>query len=125
MDEHDSKQSTADTTFFIQLLLHQMQSSFQTILDSIVSKINEKGNRIDELEGKHGGDPPGLAEHTVMMTRHHRSVGEHGGERGDGVTEIEIEERERGKQLGQNVDFKVDWVDRVDRVEKNSKILVD
>uniref|UniRef100_A0A6N2N256 Uncharacterized protein n=1 Tax=Salix viminalis TaxID=40686 RepID=A0A6N2N256_SALVM len=44
MDGHhskDSKQSTADMT------------------------IDEMGNHVDELEGKHGGGPPGLAEHTV------------------------------------------------------------
>ncbi|KAF9683299.1 hypothetical protein SADUNF_Sadunf05G0198400 [Salix dunnii] len=48
MDEHDSedpKRSTVDMTVFVQHLLQRMQSSFQTILDSIVSKIEEMGNR--------------------------------------------------------------------------------
>ncbi|XP_010269502.1 PREDICTED: heat shock factor-binding protein 1-like [Nelumbo nucifera] len=53
MDGHDSedpKQSTADMTVFVQNLLRQMQSRFQTMSDSIVSKIDEMGHRIDELE---------------------------------------------------------------------------
>ncbi|KAE9593821.1 putative Heat shock factor binding 1 [Lupinus albus] len=41
MDGHDSedpKQSTADMTAFVQNLLLQMQSRFQTMSDSIVTK---------------------------------------------------------------------------------------
>uniref|UniRef100_A0A6N2MI77 Rx N-terminal domain-containing protein n=1 Tax=Salix viminalis TaxID=40686 RepID=A0A6N2MI77_SALVM len=51
MDGHDSedpKQSTAKMTVFD--LLQQMQSNFRTFLDSIVSKIDEIRNRVDELE---------------------------------------------------------------------------
>ncbi|PIN08159.1 Heat shock factor binding protein [Handroanthus impetiginosus] len=53
MDGHDgdnSKQSTADMTAFVQNLLQQMQTRFQTMSESIISKIDEMGNRIDELE---------------------------------------------------------------------------
>ncbi|XP_021907100.1 heat shock factor-binding protein 1-like protein 1 [Carica papaya] len=53
MDGHDSedtKQSTADMTAFVQNLLVQMQARFQTMSDSIVSKIDEMGGRINELE---------------------------------------------------------------------------
>ncbi|XAR57087.1 hypothetical protein NMG60_11025107 [Bertholletia excelsa] len=53
MDGHDSddpKQSTADMTVFVQNLLQQMQSRFQTMSESIISKIDEMGSRIDELE---------------------------------------------------------------------------
>ncbi|XP_061994592.1 heat shock factor-binding protein [Rosa rugosa] len=53
MDGHDTddpKQSTADMTAFVQNLLQQMQTRFQTMSDSIVSKIDEMGNRIEELE---------------------------------------------------------------------------
>ncbi|PIN04728.1 Heat shock factor binding protein [Handroanthus impetiginosus] len=53
MDGHDAentKQSTADMTAFVQNLLQQMQSRFQTMSESIISKIDEMGNRIDELE---------------------------------------------------------------------------
>ncbi|XP_059286952.1 heat shock factor-binding protein-like [Lycium ferocissimum] len=53
MDGHDgdnSKQSTADMTVFVQNLLQQMQTRFQTMSESIISKIDEMGNRIDELE---------------------------------------------------------------------------
>ncbi|CAF2073091.1 unnamed protein product [Brassica napus] len=41
MDGHDSedtKQSTADMTAFVQNLLQQMQSRFQTMSDSIITK---------------------------------------------------------------------------------------
>ncbi|PRQ39183.1 putative Heat shock factor binding 1 [Rosa chinensis] len=41
MDGHDTddlKQSTADMTAFVQNLLQQMQTRFQTMSDSIVSK---------------------------------------------------------------------------------------
>ncbi|KAJ4722188.1 Heat shock factor-binding protein 1 [Melia azedarach] len=44
-DSEDSKQSTADMTAFVQNLLQQMQSRFQTMSESIIM-----GNRIDELE---------------------------------------------------------------------------
>ncbi|XP_060174062.1 heat shock factor-binding protein-like [Lycium barbarum] len=53
MDGHDgdnSKQSTADMTVFVQNLLQQMQTRFQTMSESVISKIDEMGNRIDELE---------------------------------------------------------------------------
>ncbi|XP_070048030.1 heat shock factor-binding protein-like [Nicotiana tomentosiformis] len=53
MDGHDgdnSKQSTADMTVFVQNLLQQMQTRFQTMSESIISKNIEMGNRIDELE---------------------------------------------------------------------------
>ncbi|KAK4354988.1 hypothetical protein RND71_027182 [Anisodus tanguticus] len=54
MDGHDgdnSKQSTADMTVFVQNLLQQMQTRFQTMSESIISKtLDEMGNRIDELE---------------------------------------------------------------------------
>ncbi|KAL4182087.1 hypothetical protein AMTRI_Chr12g274190 [Amborella trichopoda] len=78
MDGQDSEdpKSTADMTAFVQNLLQQMQSRFQTMSDSIVSKnilfihtsalhfhfpfdiywilncnaLDEMGNRIDELE---------------------------------------------------------------------------
>ncbi|KAI3459270.1 hypothetical protein Pfo_015933 [Paulownia fortunei] len=59
MDGHDadnSKQSTADMTAFVQNLLQQMQTRFQTMSESIICKNILKyyllfmGNRIDELE---------------------------------------------------------------------------
>ncbi|KAF7149868.1 hypothetical protein RHSIM_Rhsim02G0009100 [Rhododendron simsii] len=67
MDGHDAddpKQSTADMTVFVQNLLQQMQSRFQTMSDSIITKnilcvtcflncdraLDEMGSRIDELE---------------------------------------------------------------------------
>ncbi|XP_042019745.1 heat shock factor-binding protein-like [Salvia hispanica] len=53
MDGHDadsSKQSTGDMTAFVQNLLQQMQSRFQVMSESIITKIDEMGNRIDELE---------------------------------------------------------------------------
>ncbi|KAI4301389.1 hypothetical protein L6164_034672 [Bauhinia variegata] len=53
MDGHDSedpKQSTADMTAFVQNLLQQMQTRFQTMSDNIVTKIDDMGERITELE---------------------------------------------------------------------------
>ncbi|XP_016554469.1 heat shock factor-binding protein [Capsicum annuum] len=53
MDGHsadNTKQSTADMTIFVQNLLQQMQTRFQTMSESIISKIDDMGNRIDELE---------------------------------------------------------------------------
>ncbi|KAL6571580.1 hypothetical protein OROHE_003223 [Orobanche hederae] len=60
MDGHDaenSKQSTSDMTAFVQNLLQQMQTRFQTMSDSIIGicflnsvLLDEMGNRIDELE---------------------------------------------------------------------------
>ena len=49
-DSEDPKQSTADMTAFVQNLLQQMQLRFQTMSDSIISKIDEMGDRINELE---------------------------------------------------------------------------
>ncbi|PIA26974.1 hypothetical protein AQUCO_08400026v1 [Aquilegia coerulea] len=53
MDGHNSEdpqQGAADMTVFVQNLLQQMQSRFQTMSESIVSKIDDMGSRIDELE---------------------------------------------------------------------------
>ncbi|CAA3011395.1 heat shock factor-binding protein 1-like [Olea europaea var. sylvestris] len=53
MDGHDaenSKQSTADMTVFVQNLLQKMQTRFQAMSQSIISKVDEMGSRIDELE---------------------------------------------------------------------------
>ncbi|KAJ8539808.1 hypothetical protein K7X08_014060 [Anisodus acutangulus] len=59
MDGHDgdnSKQSTGDMTVFVQNLLQQMQTRFQTILNKVclvldkAAALDEMGNRIDELE---------------------------------------------------------------------------
>jgi heat shock factor-binding protein 1 len=49
-DSEDTKQSTADMTAFVQNLLQQMQTRFQTMSDSIITKIDDMGGRINELE---------------------------------------------------------------------------
>ncbi|GMP87726.1 hypothetical protein CsSME_00039976 [Camellia sinensis var. sinensis] len=49
-DSEDPKQSTADMTIFVQNLLQQMQGRFQTMSESIVTKVDEMGARINELE---------------------------------------------------------------------------
>ncbi|KAL1832916.1 heat shock factor-binding protein [Daucus carota subsp. sativus] len=49
-DTEDMKQSSADMTVFVQNLLQQMQARFQTMSESIVTKIDEMGGRINELE---------------------------------------------------------------------------
>lgn len=43
-------QSSAELTKFVQNLLNQMQTRFQTMSDSIIGRIDEMGTRIDELE---------------------------------------------------------------------------
>ncbi|CAD5328050.1 unnamed protein product [Arabidopsis thaliana] len=77
MDGHDSedtKQSTADMTAFVQNLLQQMQTRFQTMSDSIITKnilisicgkkfstrINELEQSINDLRAEMGveGTPP-------------------------------------------------------------------
>ena len=39
-----------DLTLFVQNLLKEMQSRFQTMSDGIVNRIDDMGTRIDELE---------------------------------------------------------------------------
>jgi len=43
-------QSTQDLTVFVQNLLQQMQTRFQTMSNAIIGRIDEMGTRIDELE---------------------------------------------------------------------------
>jgi heat shock factor-binding protein 1 len=42
--------NAADLTLFVQNLLEQMQGRFNTMSSSIISRIDEMGNRIDDLE---------------------------------------------------------------------------
>ncbi|XP_020089814.1 heat shock factor-binding protein 1-like [Ananas comosus] len=49
-ESEGSNQSPADMTVFVQNLLVQMQTRFQAMSESIVSKIDEMGTKIDELE---------------------------------------------------------------------------
>ncbi|XP_047067662.1 heat shock factor-binding protein-like [Lolium rigidum] len=49
-DSDGSAQSTADMTAFVQNLLVQMQTRFQAMSENIISKIDDMGARIDELE---------------------------------------------------------------------------
>lgn len=39
-----------DLTLFVQSLLKEMQSRFQTMSDGIITRIDDMGHRIDELE---------------------------------------------------------------------------
>mmetsp|Transcript_46566 Transcript_46566/g.104685 ORF Transcript_46566/g.104685 Transcript_46566/m.104685 type:complete len:86 (+) Transcript_46566:93-350(+) len=39
-----------DLTLFVQNLLKEMQSRFQTMSDSIINRIDDMGSRIDDLE---------------------------------------------------------------------------
>ncbi|XP_015612054.1 pentatricopeptide repeat-containing protein At1g52640, mitochondrial isoform X2 [Oryza sativa Japonica Group] len=50
MDSEPSSQNPADMTAFVQNLLTQMQSRFESMSQNIVSKIDEMGTKIDELE---------------------------------------------------------------------------
>ncbi|KAL0205116.1 hypothetical protein P9112_000423 [Eukaryota sp. TZLM1-RC] len=44
-------QTPEELTTFVQSLLQQMQSRFETMSDTILKRIDEMGTRIDELEG--------------------------------------------------------------------------
>ncbi|KAL9314835.1 hypothetical protein ACSQ67_020287 [Phaseolus vulgaris] len=68
-DAEDPKQSTADMTAFVQNLLEQMQSRFQTMSNSIISKnilwIEELEQNINELRaeiGVEGSPSPSVPE---------------------------------------------------------------
>jgi len=50
MDSEPSSQNPADMTAFVQNLLGQMQTRFESMSQNIVSKIDEMGTKIDELE---------------------------------------------------------------------------
>eukprot|EP00310_Coccolithus_braarudii_P011273 CAMPEP_0183370804 /NCGR_PEP_ID=MMETSP0164_2-20130417/103503_1 /TAXON_ID=221442 /ORGANISM="Coccolithus pelagicus ssp braarudi, Strain PLY182g" /LENGTH=73 /DNA_ID=CAMNT_0025547265 /DNA_START=12 /DNA_END=233 /DNA_ORIENTATION=+ len=43
-------QSSQDLTIFVQNLLQQMQTRFQTMSEQIIDRIDEMGTRIDDLE---------------------------------------------------------------------------
>ncbi|XP_020572938.1 heat shock factor-binding protein 1 [Phalaenopsis equestris] len=49
-ESEDLMKNPADMTAFVQNLLVQMQTRFQTMSESIIGKIDEMGSRIDELE---------------------------------------------------------------------------
>jgi len=48
--DHNTPQNAQDLTVFVQTLLQQMQSRFEQMSESIIGRIDEMGNRIDELE---------------------------------------------------------------------------
>ncbi|XP_044946503.1 heat shock factor-binding protein-like isoform X1 [Hordeum vulgare subsp. vulgare] len=50
MDSEPSSQNPTDMTAFVQNLLGQMQTRFESMSQNIVSKIDEMGTKIDELE---------------------------------------------------------------------------
>ncbi|DBA76806.1 hypothetical protein WJX79_001076 [Trebouxia sp. C0005] len=47
-------QDSADLSKFVQNLLQQMQGRFQTMSDSIISRVDEMGSKIDDLEKQIG-----------------------------------------------------------------------
>lgn len=49
MADNDPK-SVQDLTVFVQQILHDMQGKFQNMSDGIVTRIDDMGGRIDELE---------------------------------------------------------------------------
>merc|ERR1719197_2161502 len=62
----DAPQSSQDLTVFVQSLLQQMQSRFGQMSEAIIGRIDEMGNRIDDLEKSIGelmqqADVAGLA----------------------------------------------------------------
>ena len=68
--------NAADLTLFVQNLLEQMQGRFNTMSSSIISRIDEMGNRIDDLEKSIGelmqqvrrGDGDAIALHEIKDT---------------------------------------------------------
>ena len=61
--------NAADLTLFVQNLLEQMQGRFNTMSTSIISRIDEMGNRIDDLEKSIGELMQQVRNHYL---RHHR-----------------------------------------------------
>ncbi|KAL1510806.1 hypothetical protein AB1Y20_007090 [Prymnesium parvum] len=52
--DDSAPQSTQDLTVFVQNLLQQMQGRFTTMSDAIIGRIDDMGQRIDELENSIG-----------------------------------------------------------------------
>ena len=50
MESGDSADNANELTQLVQTMLTQMQSRFQTMSDNIIGRIDEMGNRIDDLE---------------------------------------------------------------------------
>jgi len=50
MDPNVADQEHQDLTLFVQNLLKEMQSRFQTMSDAIINRIDDMGTRIDDLE---------------------------------------------------------------------------
>lgn len=48
--ESATEEQHQDLTFFVQNLLKEMQSRFQSMSDGIVNRIDDMGSRIDDLE---------------------------------------------------------------------------
>jgi len=49
-EQRETAKNPEDLTAFVKNLLEQMQSRFQTMSQSIITKIDEMGSRIDDLE---------------------------------------------------------------------------
>ena len=50
MEAGDSADNANELTQLVQTMLTQMQSRFQTMSENIIGRIDEMGNRIDDLE---------------------------------------------------------------------------
>ncbi|CBH14732.1 putative heat shock factor binding protein [Trypanosoma equiperdum] len=50
MDYEEPGQATRELTTFVQGLLQNMQTRFQEMSDTIITRIDEMGTRIDDLE---------------------------------------------------------------------------
>lgn len=67
-----SAQNSEELTAFVQGLLEQMQSRFSTMSEAIIGRIDEMGNRIDDLEKSIGdlmdetNDPTASTEPTKV-----------------------------------------------------------
>lgn len=49
-EQRETTKNPEDLTAFVKNLLEQMQSRFQTMSRSIITKIDEMGSRIDDIE---------------------------------------------------------------------------
>ena len=65
------KLGTEDLTVFVQSLLEQMSGRFEQMSDAIVGRLNDMGNRIDELETSIGAlmTQAGLEEESQQTTQ--------------------------------------------------------
>ncbi|XP_039021325.1 heat shock factor-binding protein-like [Hibiscus syriacus] len=76
-NSNELKPNTADMSIFVQDLLQQMQTRFQTMSDSIIAKIDEMGDRILKAEIGVDGSPSPLHHQSKSQTPQSNRMAQH------------------------------------------------